>query len=91
MAAVTVRTQTAFLDFADGETVTLERTAFVETLIRNGNVVVIEDGPADPPAEPKRNASRDDWAEYLAACTSIVTAGKGRDELLAEYDALAEE
>jgi hypothetical protein len=41
----------------------------------------------EPLPTPARNASRDDWAEYLAAgAFGIVTEGKGRDELLAEYD-----
>lgn len=109
MAEVTVKTQTAFLDFADGQTVTLERTEFVETLIRNGNVIVVDDPAQDltdarqQAAEtldelnseladiPKRSASRDEWADYLAAHHSIVTDGKSRAELLAEYDALTQE
>lgn len=35
---------------------------------------------------PKRNASREDWAEFLAASTDIVTEGKDRDTLIAEWD-----
>lgn len=41
--------------------------------------------PADPPA---RNASRDDWAEYLAQHPGgFVTEGKKHSELLADWDA----
>lgn len=66
----------------------------VQRLIRGGFVnVVSESGEVEPsplpePAPiPARNASRDDWAEYLAAgAFGIVTEGKGRDELIAEYD-----
>lgn len=38
---------------------------------------------------PKRNASREDWSEFLAAHSElgIVTEGKDRDELIAAWDA----
>lgn len=35
---------------------------------------------------PARNASREDWAEFLAARTNIVTEDKNRAELQAEWD-----
>lgn len=37
----------------------------------------------DPPA---RNASRDDWAEYLAKYTDIETEGKDRGDLITAWD-----
>lgn len=43
--------------------------------------------PAEP---PKRNASREDWAEFLAIHHGVITEGKSRDELLDEWDALNE-
>ena len=48
-----------------------------------------EPGIADAP--PARNASRGDWAEYLEANTEIVTEGKTRDELIREWDDVADE
>jgi hypothetical protein len=45
--------------------------------------------PAGPPA---KNASREDWAEWIAAQPDlgIVTEGKGRDTLIDEYEAWVE-
>ena len=39
----------------------------------------------EPIPAPRGNASRDDWAEWLADNTDIVTEGKDRDALRAEY------
>jgi len=56
------------------------------------NIVSADTAEVEPPVLPEplptpaRNASRDDWAEWLAVHTDIVTEGKGRDELVAEYD-----
>lgn len=119
-----MKTQHAFLDFEDGQVVTLERTPFVDKLIEGGRVVIVDDNPpeavgtiidgviGDTPVEldertdsereadeqaaaaraelgvPKRSASRDDWAEFLAENTPIVTDGKSRSELQAEWDQL---
>lgn len=42
----------------------------------------------DPGTPPKRNASREDWAEFLAQHPNgYVTEGKDRDQLIAEWDA----
>lgn len=86
-------TPSAFL--ARGERATVrDDDAQVQSLIRQGfvNVVDEETGEVEPtplpeplPA-PKRNASRDDWAEWLAEHTDVVTEGKDRDQLLADYD-----
>jgi hypothetical protein len=79
---------------ARGERVTVEDSAKVRKFIAGGfaNVVDEETGEAEPaplpevvPA-PARNASREDWAEWLAIETDIVTEGKNRDVLQAEYD-----
>lgn len=46
------------------------------------------DGPVVDENPPRRNASRDDWAEFLALHPDgYVTAGKDRDQLIAEWDA----
>ena len=46
----------------------------------------------DPVNPPKRNASREDWAEFLAqhASGAFVTEGKDREQLIAEWDAYLE-
>lgn len=71
-----------------------------ETLVLGGYAVVVDartvtDAKGKESADsaelepPKRNASRDDWAEYLAQHPhGFVTEGKDRAALLAEFDAL---
>lgn len=57
----------------------------VETEVEGGGT-----GQLVPDAEnpPKRNASREDWAEFLAQHPDgYVTEGKDRDTLIAEWDA----
>lgn len=78
---------------ARGERREVQDDARVQNLIRGGYVNVIssdgEPEPAplpEPVPAPKRNASRDDWAEWLAEHTDVVTEGKDRDALLADYD-----
>ncbi|URC18129.1 hypothetical protein SEA_ZENTENO07_28 [Mycobacterium phage Zenteno07] len=78
---------------ARGERREVQDDARVQNLIRGGYVNVIssegEVEPAplpEPVPAPKRNASRDDWAEWLAEHTDVVTEGKDRDQLLADYD-----
>ncbi|APD21067.1 hypothetical protein SEA_VAISHALI24_23 [Mycobacterium phage Vaishali24] len=79
---------------ARGERVEVQRTAHIDRLIEQGFVNVIsetgdpEPAPLPEPVKaPARSASRDTWAEFLAEHTGgIVTEGKGRDELVAEYD-----
>ncbi|UTN91769.1 hypothetical protein SEA_SAMPSON_29 [Gordonia Phage Sampson] len=96
---VTIEAQQSFGELRAGDVVTVDRTPYVDRLIKNQRVVVVDDaeptttvapGGDDlvPAGIPKRNASRDDWAEWLAVNTSIVTEGKSRDELLAEFDEL---
>ena len=70
-------------------------------LVMNGYAVVVDTNTApdaetpEPvnPAEtveldpPARNASREDWAEFLAQHpVGFVTEGKNRDQLIAEWD-----
>lgn len=86
MAEVTIKAQQTFGGMRAGEVATVERTPYIDRLLTRGRVALLPDADADD--RPKRNASRDDWAEWLAENTSIVTEGKSRDELLAELDAL---
>jgi len=77
---------------ARDEVRTVKDTPEVRAYVEAGfaDIVDEETGEAtpvipDPPKPPKGNASRDDWAEWLAEHTSIVTEGKDRDALQAEY------
>lgn len=94
MATITIEgSLTPSSDLPRGERRTVQDTDEVRKFVARGFAnVVDEDGTPEPaplpepvPA-PKRNASRDDWAEWLADNTDIVTEGKDRDALLAEYD-----
>lgn len=94
MASVTIEgslSPAAFL--ARGERRTVQRTDRIDKLIRRGFVVVVdEEGEVEAPPAPEpvkapaKSASRDDWAEFLAEHTDIVTEGLNRDALQAEYD-----
>lgn len=91
MAYVTVRANWSVAGLHKGEVGEVERTARVEELIARGMLQEVTDAPAvpsDPQGPPRRSASRDDWAEYLAQHTNIVTDGKTRPQLLEEWDAL---
>ncbi|QWY84368.1 hypothetical protein SEA_KNOCKER_26 [Mycobacterium phage Knocker] len=94
MASITIEgSLTPSADLPRGVRRTVQDSAEVRKFVAKGFAnIVDEDGTPEPaplpepvPA-PKRNASRDDWAEWLAEHTDIVTEGKDRDDLLAEYD-----
>lgn len=82
---------------ARGERTRVQLTDDVQALLDGGFVVEVDretDEPVDPPKlpeppkPPSRSASREDWAEFLAAGEfGIVTEGKDRTALLAEWDA----
>ncbi|AHB79342.1 hypothetical protein JAMAL_22 [Mycobacterium phage JAMaL] len=89
---------------AAGERATVQRTERVERLLARGFVVEVPeqrtvteveaDEQADQSREelgvPPRNASRDDWAEFLAQHPGgFVTEDKDRAALIAEWDAYA--
>lgn len=72
------------VEVPDERTVT-EREADEQADLSRENLAD-EQQTADQP--PKRNASRDDWAEFLAQHPDgYVTDGKDRDALIAEWDA----
>ena len=104
MSSVTIEgslTPSSFL--ARGERLTVQRDARVDRLIERGYVVVVDESPAavtevveapvspeqrEADEPPKRNASRDDWAEFMAEHVGgFITEGKDRDALIAEWDA----
>ncbi|AXQ60641.1 hypothetical protein SEA_ALI17_25 [Gordonia phage Ali17] len=110
MAEVTIKAQQSVGRLRAGDVVTVERSDYVNGLIKRGRVAVVDDAvtdesivvddgdkalpvrPGDLPEPPKRNASRDDWAEYLAEHVHIEggTEGKTRPELLEAYDRFIE-
>lgn len=64
--------------------------------LSEGAVERVAPEPADPPTPPEveppkaphKNASRDDWAEFLAPHPGgFITDGKGRDELVSMWEA----
>ena len=95
MAKITIKgSLTPSARLARGERQSVEDSPEVRAFVAKGFAVVVDEETGEPePAPlpevkpaPKRNASRDDWAEWLAEETDIVTEGKDRDELIAEYD-----
>lgn len=78
---------------ARGERREVQRDQHVDALIAGGYVNVIsEEGEVEPtplpePAKaPAKSAGREAWAGWLAEHTDIVTEGKNRDALAAEYE-----
>ncbi len=73
-----------------------ENDPTIAMLVRGGfaNVVDRETGEPEPAPLPEpvpvpaRNASREDWAEFVALLddSPTYTEGKSRDELIAAYD-----
>jgi len=59
-------------------------------LVDEGVVTVpVPDAP-EPPPRSGAGSGREDWAEWLAENTDVVTEGKDRTELIAGYDAWLE-
>jgi hypothetical protein len=79
---------------ARGERREVQDSDEVRAFVAKGFAVVVDEetGVAEPtplpePVKaPSKGASRDDWAEFLADRTDIVTEGKTRDALVAEYE-----
>lgn len=100
MAQITIEGSiTPAAGLARGERRTVQDTPKVRAYVAKGFAIIVDE-PETPAAEPdtdltpyttatppRRNASREDWAEFLAARTDIVTEGRDRDELIAAWDA----
>jgi hypothetical protein len=79
---------------ARGERREVQDSDEVRRYVAQGFAVVVDEETGEPEESPlpeaapapARNASRYDWAEWLAEETDIVTEGKNRDTLQAEYD-----
>ncbi|AYD82020.1 hypothetical protein I5G60_gp25 [Mycobacterium phage Saguaro] len=96
MAKITIEgSLTPAAGLARGERREVQDSAEVREYVRRGFAVVVDEEsgqpePAplpEPVSPPARNASRDDWAEWLAEHTDVVTEGKDRGELIESYDA----
>lgn len=95
MAKITIEgSLTPAAGLARGERREVQDSPEVRDYVARGfaNIVDEETGEVEQPELPEpakapaRSASRDDWAEWLALNTDIVTEGKGRDALVDEYD-----
>lgn len=82
MADVTVRVEQPFMDYRDGEVVTIERTPFVDRLIEGRRVTVIDE--TVPPHDPPPNTVWDDVADDVALKAAM-------EEARTELGALNEE
>lgn len=94
MATITIEgSLTPSADLPRGERRKVQDSDDVREFVRKGFAVIVdsdgepEPAPAPEPVKaPAKSASREDWAEFLAKHTDIVTEGKDRGDLLAEYD-----
>jgi hypothetical protein len=95
MAKVTIEgSLTPAAGLARGERRTVQDSAEVRKYVADGFAVIVneETGEAEAPPAPEpvkapaKSASRDDWAEFLAEHTDVVTEGKNRDTLQADYE-----
>lgn len=66
-----------------GDTVTVSRDAYTENLISNGIVEVLQDYR---PSEPKRNAGRAAWADFLTSMGMEVHPQATRRDLIDQWD-----
>ncbi|MFT4086132.1 MAG: hypothetical protein QM658_03105 [Gordonia sp. (in: high G+C Gram-positive bacteria)] len=94
MSEVTVQVQQPMRDFADGEVVTLERTAFVDKLLAAGRVVLVDDAAAEQAASaraelgvPDRTAPRAAWVEFLSRHGVTSASKQTRDDLIVVWGA----
>ena len=94
MAPITIEgSLTPSADLPRGQRRRVQDSAEVRKFVRKGFAIVVdEDGepePAplpEPVKAPNKSASRDDWAEFLAEHTDIVTEGRTRDQLVGDYE-----
>lgn len=77
-----------------GERIEVQDSPEVRRYVAKGFAVVVDEETGateapplpDPVKAPSKGASRDDWAEFVAEHTDVVTEGKTRDELVAAYE-----
>ena len=94
MATITIEgSLTPSSDLPRGQRRRVQDSAEVREFVRKGFAVVVdEEGEQEPaplpePAKaPNKSASREDWAEFLAEHTDVVTEGRTRDQLVGDYE-----
>ena len=95
MATITIEgSLTPAAGLARGERREVQDTEAVRDYVARGFAVVVDEktGEAEPPELPEpakapaKSASRDDWAEWLAENTDVVTEGRTRDQLVGDYE-----
>ncbi|MBV9871739.1 MAG: hypothetical protein JO214_14055 [Frankiaceae bacterium] len=95
MAKITIEgSLTPSARLARGERRDVQDSDEVRKFVADGFAVVVneetgevEAPPAPEPAKPPaKSASRDDWAEFLAEHTDVVTEGRTRDQLVGDYE-----
>lgn len=95
MAKITIEgSLTPAAGLARGERREVTDSKEVRRYVERGFAVVVDEETGEAEAAPlpeakkapAKNAKRDDWAEFLADNTDIVTEGKDREVLQAEYD-----
>lgn len=100
MATITIEgSLTPASNLPRGERRVVADTTDARRYVAKGYAVVVDEDDAPVPAPdpfgqpvtdedaPARNASRDDWAEFLARHPhGFVTDGKNREQLIAEWD-----
>ncbi len=94
MATITIEgSLTPSADLPRGQRRRVQDSADVRAFVRKGFAVVVDEEGEPEPAPlpvpvkaPGKGDSRDDWAEFLAAHTDVVTEGRTRDQLVGDYE-----
>ena len=94
MATITIEgSLTPSSDLPRGQRRRVHDSDEVREFVRRGFAVVVdEDGEPEPAPLPQpvkapaKNDSRDEWAEFLAKHTDVVTEGRTRDQLVGDYE-----
>jgi hypothetical protein len=80
-------------DLPRGERRRVQDGKAVRKLVADGFAVIVDqDGEPEPAPAPEavkapaKSASRDDWAEFLAEHTDVVTEDRTRDQLVGDYE-----
>lgn len=99
MASITIEgSLSPAAGLARGERRTVQDSDEVRRYVAKGFAVVVDEETGEveaPPAPepvkaPSKGASRDDWAEFLAEHTDVVTEGRTRDELVGDFEVWTE-
>lgn len=95
MASITIEgSLSPAAGLARGERRTVQDSDEVRAYVAKGFAVIVDEETGQPePAPlpepvkaPTKGASREDWAEFLAKYTDVVTEGRTRDQLVGDYE-----